>query len=277
MEHKSIRTLVGASRPSGWAIFSIFALFGLFASGGTPSPMFAFQLSLMSFPMGLVVFGLNDVYDCESDALNPRKGGLEGIRLDPGDRWLVTRAAMASAALLETSALMSRSGTNLVGMTVALAVAWAYSAPPLRLKERPPFDSLANGAILFGSFLVGFSYALPISRMYPRWYLIVLAVAGVHAYSTIMDCTPDSLVGDRTFAIAFGKRTAALVALFSVIPFFISLRVPGYLRSFLLLVSLIFLISSMNPSETLARALFKVLYVVFLLVGVGLAIAVLRA
>src|SRR5258706_14294274 len=122
-------TLISASRPSGWTIFPIFALGGVFASGASATPACLAQLALMTFPLGLVVFGLNDVYDSGSDAVNPRKGGLDGSRLDAGRERLVIRAALASAALIELSALASLNATNMLGMTLLLGFAYAYSLP----------------------------------------------------------------------------------------------------------------------------------------------------
>ena len=45
----------------------------------------------------------------------------------------------------------TRNWNNFVATVSLLLVAWMYSVPPVRLKERPPLDSLANG---LGYFLL---------------------------------------------------------------------------------------------------------------------------
>ena len=86
-------------------------------------------------------------------------------------------------------------------------VAWLYSVPPLRLKERPPLDSLANG---FGYFLLPFTmgYCLNANprEMPLKFYLLALCVCGVHALATAADFEADRAAGHRTLAVKFGRR-----------------------------------------------------------------------
>ena len=94
-----------------------------------------------------------------------------------------------------------------------LLVAWLYSVPPLRLKERPPLDSLANG---FGYFLLPFTmgYCLNANprEMPLKYYLLALCVCGIHALATAADYDADRAAGHRTLAVKFGRRAAAAVA-----------------------------------------------------------------
>ena len=48
----------------------------LFAWGALPI------LLWLTFPFNLLIYGVNDVFDQETDAKNPRKGTLEGARID---------------------------------------------------------------------------------------------------------------------------------------------------------------------------------------------------
>src|SRR5699024_696261 len=95
-------------------------------------------------PYNLLMYGVNDVFDHESDLRNPRKGGVEGIVLDR--RWhrvTLWAAGLATApfalALLALGSLVSG-----VVLLVVLAAVVGYSAPGLRLKERPLLDSLTS-------------------------------------------------------------------------------------------------------------------------------------
>src|SRR4029077_8116576 len=92
-------------------------------------------------------------------------------------------------------------------------MAWLYSVPPLRLKERPPLDSLANGLGYFLlPFTMGYSLNADPRSMPLKFYLLALCVCGVHALATAADFDADRAAGHRTMAVAFGRRAAAVVA-----------------------------------------------------------------
>src|SRR5262249_28587956 len=111
------------------------------------------------------------------------------------------------------AAAATRNWDNIVATVSLLLVAWLYSVPPLRLKERPPLDSLANG---FGYFLLPFTMGYSLNadprRMPLKYYLLALCVCGVHALATAADYDADRAAGHRTMAVQFGRRTAAAVA-----------------------------------------------------------------
>ena len=48
----------------------------LFAWGALPI------LLWLTLPFNLLIYGVNDVFDQETDAKNPRKGTLQGARID---------------------------------------------------------------------------------------------------------------------------------------------------------------------------------------------------
>ena len=270
------RVVIAASRPFGWIIYSTFALAGLLVAGGHPSVLCLVQLALLTVPACLVVFGVNDVYDFDSDVVNPRKGSIEGIRLGAANHRAVKNAAAAAAGVMIAVSLLTRSATNFMGTLCLLIFAWAYSAPPARLKERPIIDSLANAAMILGAFLIGFSYGLPFTRMYSKWYVMALAGGGIHAFTTILDYTPDRQAGYRTFATVCGKRAAAFFALVTMLCFVAILDAATFSRLFLASSAVLYLVTFVCPSETLARRLFYVGYVEFAAMTVGLALAVFR-
>ena len=72
-----------ASRPVSWinTAFPFAAAYLL----TTREVDLIFVLGTLYFliPYNLAMYGINDVFDYESDLLNPRKGGIEGALLDP--------------------------------------------------------------------------------------------------------------------------------------------------------------------------------------------------
>ena len=51
-----------------------------------------------------------------------------------------------------------RKATNITTTVFAVFLAYAYSAPPLRLKEKPLIDSLSNSLAVMALLMLGFSY-----------------------------------------------------------------------------------------------------------------------
>jgi 4-hydroxybenzoate polyprenyltransferase len=156
-------------------------------------------------------------------------------------------------------------------MGVLLFFSHQYSAPPLRLKERPPFDSVSNGFIYyFAPVMLGSSFGTVGFNAPLQLYIITLAVMGIHSFSTVTDYSVDKEVGDRTFAVVYGKRAAAL---FSLIVFAIAYFAPtGYqgtvINWYLLLLMILSFIIILYPSERLATVFFYTIGAAFVVVAV---------
>ena len=163
----------------------------------------------------LVVFGVNDVYDYESDRRNPRKNAnnLEGGVLDPAHHSDVLNAAYLSTIFVIFSALVNRRRDNIIAATLLVLLGWQYSSPPLRLKEVPVFDSLSNGVIVFLGWYCGFSFSgSSITNVPLSGIMLSLCTAGIHALGAVVDTESDFEAGQTTIATAFGKRGAAIFA-----------------------------------------------------------------
>jgi 4-hydroxybenzoate polyprenyltransferase len=163
----------------------------------------------------LVVFGVNDVYDYESDRRNSRKiaNSLEGGILDPTHHSDVLYAAYLSTFFIIFSALVNLRRDNILAVILLLLLGWQYSSPPLRLKEVPVLDSLSNGGIVFLAWYCGFSFSgLSISKVPSSGIMLSLCTAGIHALGAVVDSESDFAAGQTTIATAFGNKAAAIFA-----------------------------------------------------------------
>jgi 4-hydroxybenzoate polyprenyltransferase len=205
--------LVQVSRPIIWPVLPLVYCLGLNASHAPLSATAIIQIVLLTLPTNLVGCGLNDIYDYESDRRSSRRRAVWGAVVRNEDRPLVYRASLAMIPLIVAGACLTRTWDNIVATISLLLVAWLYSVPPLRLKERPPLDSLANG---FGYFLLPFTmgYCLNANprEMPLKFYLLALCVCGVHSLATAADDEADRAAGHRTLAVAFGRRAAVAIA-----------------------------------------------------------------
>ncbi len=204
----------------GWMTFWAHAS----QTGATSSEFFA-QLSTWwadahGFVIACLVMGpllwlatllINDVHDLAGDRLNPRKARSPLVQGLVARGWAHAGAYTAAAAALAISLIVGYAFTLLV--FTCLLLAWAYSAPPLRLKTRPGADVLVN-AIGVGALaaLAGWTIAAPINEA--PWSFLpqgLLVAAAVYVPTTLVDHAADVAAGYATFATKLGPRRAYLV------------------------------------------------------------------
>jgi 4-hydroxybenzoate polyprenyltransferase len=205
--------LIQVSRPIVWPVLPLVYYLGLHASNARLSVAAIVQMASLTLPMNLIGCGLNDLYDYESDRLSRRRRSVWGAVVGEADRPLVWRAALWMVPIVLLAAAATQNAYNIAATACLIVMAWLYSVPPARLKERPPLDSLANGLGYFLLPLVmGYSMGRDPRTMPLRFYLLALCVCGVHALATAADYEADKAAGHRTLAVRFGRRAAAACA-----------------------------------------------------------------
>jgi chlorophyll synthase len=172
--------------------------------------------------------------------------------------------------LVVMGGLLTRSRENFVATVSLLLLAWLYSVPPARLKERPPLDSLANGLGYFLlPFVMGYSLGAEPRKMPLRYYLLALAVCGVHALATAADYEADRAAGHRTLAVAFGRRTAAGLAF---VAFLITLLAADFhgvaVRVYIAVCTLATLVAALVPRDRVIAAACAAIFSGFLIAAV---------
>jgi 4-hydroxybenzoate polyprenyltransferase len=208
----SFRALVAISRPLFWFNTAVPYAWGWLLSGRPLDLPTVLLVAYFTFPFNLLLHGVNDIYDYESDLRNARKNSAEGaLIVHPGNfRQLVILIAAWNLPALLALALVRSWGASLA-FAGLIALSVAYSAPP-RFKSRPGFDSLAN-VLYAGSFLV----AVLANRVEPTPWAAVGAFAlwavASHAFTSIQDILADDAAGIRTIAVALGATPTALLAL----------------------------------------------------------------
>jgi homogentisate phytyltransferase / homogentisate geranylgeranyltransferase len=184
-------TLIGTS-------LSIVALYAIAASLDRASSAADLLWTLLAGAcVNIFIVGVNQVEDVDIDRLNkpwlPIAAGE--LSLEAGRR-VVAAAALAPVAMAVTQGV-----TELVAVTVALAIGWAYSCPPLRLKR---FPALAAGSITFvRSVVVNLGVWLHVAGTpidAGVWALTAVTVPFSFAIAVLKD-VPD-IEGDRRFGIA---------------------------------------------------------------------------
>ena len=154
----------------------------------------------------------NDWYDRHVDAINEPNRPIPSGRI-PG-RWGLYIALGWTAVSLMWAAALGRwtFGAALVGM----ALAWAYSAPPLRLKQNGWLGNAACGACYEG--LPWFTGAAVMAKAFPDWRVVGLAALyslGAHGIMTLNDFKSvegDTQTGINSLPVLLGVDRAAALA-----------------------------------------------------------------
>ncbi|KAF9451038.1 hypothetical protein P691DRAFT_409507 [Macrolepiota fuliginosa MF-IS2] len=215
---QSLLKIAIASRPPSWTFGPILFGIGIIHSHRIPKTLpallvAAFQIFSLSIPLSIIVFGINDVYDYETDNRNPRKlaNGLQGGVLKPEDHSLVRTSAYISTSFIIGISLLTRQRYNVLATLCLVLFGWQYSSPPLRLKEVPVLDSLSNGLIVFLAWFCGFSFSgFSSSGMSSKGLMLSLCTAAIHALGAVVDVDADVAAGQRTIATALGQRPTAI-------------------------------------------------------------------
>ncbi len=166
-------------------------------------------------PYNLAMYGINDVFDFESDARNPRKGGVEGALLPPARHRAVLIAAVALTVPFVVWLVLLGGPWSWAWLALSLFAVVAYSAPGLRFKEVPGLDSLTSSTHFVSPACYGL--ALAGATVTPQLVLLLLAffVWGVasHAFGAVQDVVPDREAGIGSIATALGARRTTRLAI----------------------------------------------------------------
>jgi chlorophyll/bacteriochlorophyll a synthase len=188
---------------------------GIVASGVSPHgkwPMIAAGVLLA----GPLVCGasqvVNDWFDRHVDAINEPQRPIPSGRA-PG-RFALHLALFWSALSLLVAALLGQ--TVLIAGLIGMALAWAYSAPPFRLKLNGWWGCAACGLCYEGlAWITGTAVMTGGTLPGAALTLALLYSLGAHGIMTLNDFKSidgDRQTGVRTLPVQLGVERAALVA-----------------------------------------------------------------
>ena len=165
-------------------------------------------------PYNLAMYGINDVFDYESDLRNPRKGGVEGALLDRGmHRPTIIAAIVTNVPFLVYLAIV---GTPLSWQVLAVSVfaVIAYSAKGLRFKEKPFLDSLTSSThfvspAVYGLVLAEAAFSPPLWCLLGAFFLWGVAS---HAFGAVQDVIADREADISSVATVIGAKATVRLA-----------------------------------------------------------------
>ena len=204
---------IKASRPISWINTAFpFAATYIFISKEVDPLLFVGALYFL-IPFNLLMYGINDVFDYESDKNNPRKDSMEGAVLDKSvHKKIIIAVLLTNIPFLVILALLTNFAT-FVCLLFVVFTAVAYSAPPMRFKEVPILDSLTSATHFVGPMLVALvslgelSSALVIVLAFFLWGM------ASHSFGAIQDIIPDRKGNIDSIATKLGAKNTLLFSL----------------------------------------------------------------
>jgi len=207
--------LTQVSRPGLWSTTALFYLMALGHGNFIRSWTFWVGLFYVLVPLGLVLYGVNDIVDADADRFNPRKGtflfGSRGAAKQLAAlRWQIALAQIPFVALFFVVI-----GPLILLWLAALALAVTlYNSPRVGWKGRPPFDVLIQASYLLVFVLSSWLNRVP-QLPWPTFVFGAMFAMHSHVFGEVMDIAPDQRSGRRTTATQIGAvRAKVLIAAF---------------------------------------------------------------
>lgn len=202
----AIKKLFLVSRPISWPNTAYPFAAAYLIAGGQLDVTFWLGVIYFLGPYNLLMYGINDVFDYESDIKNPRKGGIEGMREQKAFHPTIVRAAIISNLPFIIYFLAIGDWLSRLVFALVLFFVLAYSVVHLRFKEKAVLDAATSslhfvGPMIFGLCLTQFS-----PQAWP--YVIAFFLWGMasQAFGAVQDILPDRAGGIRSIATLFGAR-----------------------------------------------------------------------
>jgi 4-hydroxybenzoate polyprenyltransferase len=211
----NIKEVFRISRPRFWLYEA--ATFGLVGTVGALQGItffsdwryWVFALYFL-IPANILIYGINDIFDYETDKLNPKKGDTAYEALVPPEKqkalwkWILLTNIPFFFFIPHTLPLI-------LSFIAFVFFASFYSAEPIRAKSKPIIDSLFSAGHYVATGVFG--YYLAGGADFPLIGIIagMCWTVAMHAYSAVPDIKADFGAGLKTIAIMIGaKRTIFL-------------------------------------------------------------------
>lgn len=220
----SFKEVLVASRPLWWiTVCAPFVVGALLAKQEITWQVVIGALYFL-LPYNVLVYGVNDIFDYESDIRNERKSGiahgkvLSKLKHPSLWRWIIG----LNAPFLIYFALFGNL-ESLIFLIMIVYMALAYSVAGLRYKEIPFIDSLTSAFHYSSPFIFGLLFFESPDLWVSAFAAFYFWAVGNHAYGAIQDIEPDKEAGIKSIATQLG---AGRTVLFTLIAYVVAAVAP---------------------------------------------------
>ena len=206
------KDIIRISRPRFWMYVLGTFLVGMIASGNpfdyqnsTIILLVAFSI-FFTLPANLFIYGINDIYDYQTDIHNEKKIKYETtLPLEKHKQlwWLIGTLLLPLIPLFFIINLSA-----LIAVWVFLFTGFFYSAGPIRAKAKPPLDIVFSSVIYVTPAVIAYYLT---GNENVDWLTVIgglIWASAMQTYSAIPDIEADKKAGLETLATKLGKRNA---------------------------------------------------------------------
>ena len=210
----TLKALTVSSRPLSWVNTAFPFAVAYFVATGRFDAVFFVGTLFFLIPYNVLMYGINDVYDYESDLRNPRKGGAEGGLLPPSLHRPMVITSVALALPFVVWLLWHTGPWAWLVLAMSLFSVVAYSVPPLRFKEIPFLDSVTSSAHFVTPAIYGLAAGAASVGMTGVTLLAAFFLWGMgsHAFGAVQDVESDRQAGIGSIATVISARGAVRFA-----------------------------------------------------------------
>ena len=210
-----VKTLFVSSRPLSWINTAFPFAAAYLMTTHTVDLTFVLGTLFFLVPYNLAMYGINDVFDYESDMRNPRKGGVEGAVLDRRFHAITLWAVVITNVPFLVYLVAVGSPLSWLVLAISMFAVVAYSAKGLRFKEVPFLDSVTSSThfvspAVYGAALAGAAFTPALWLVLAAFFLWGMAS---HAFGAVQDITADREGGLSSVATVFGAANTSRFAL----------------------------------------------------------------
>lgn len=238
-----IKLLFTTSRPISWVNTAYPFAAGYLMMGGAVDWRLIIGTLFFLIPYNLAMYGINDVFDYESDILNPRKGGVEGAITPKQDHPLIIWTALLLSLPFIVALMLLGSPISALVLAAVMFFVVAYSAKGLRFKEVPFLDSITSSIHFVGPLV--YAYTL-VGASTGGWIVAFAFFAwGIasQAFGAVQDIEPDREAHIRSIATELG---AARTVRFSFFMYLFAALLIASLEGIAIIVAIVALSYAFN-------------------------------
>ena len=209
-----LKALFVSSRPLSWINTAFPFAAAYFMTTREIDVVFVVGTLYFLIPYNLAMYGINDVFDYESDLRNPRKGGVEGALLDRSMHRPTLWAALLTNVPFLIFLLVVGNPLSWLVLAISVFAVIAYSAPGLRFKERPFVDSITLSTHFVSPAVYGLVLAAAVFT--PQLWMLLGAFflwgLASHAFGAVQDVIADREADIDSIATVIGARATVRLA-----------------------------------------------------------------
>lgn len=211
----SFKEILVTSRPFWWVNTSAPFVASYFIINDQLNLTLFIGIFYFAFAYNLLMYGVNDIYDYESDIKNPRKiaAGIDGSVLAKSKHpqlwfWIAVLSLPPTLFLFSKGTLASN-----IWLIIMLFMVFAYSIKGLRFKEIPLVDSATSSFHYTSPFIYGCLLAGSSNLYLPAFATFYIWVMANHAFGAIQDIKPDREANIASVATKLGSARTIIFVL----------------------------------------------------------------